>query len=159
MSKEKKEPEVKLIPKSKNKTIFILIVLLVVCAGAAVLFFKKKPVEINEIVDVVVVKDSLVSDEIPSDSIILKDSIIYVDTLEIESIEMLEPSKKRVTKKNSKVKMDNNPKYWVVFKGSDKDTTFYTLKNKKTGTKLSNKYFTKEKADKELNNFKNIISN
>ena len=27
--------------------------------------------------------------------------------------------------------MDNNPKYWMVVKGSNKDTTFYTLKKKK----------------------------
>ena len=55
--------------------------------------------------------------------------------------------------------MDNNPKYWMIVKGSNKDTTFYILKNKKTGTKLSNKYFSKEKAEEELDNFKNIISN
>ena len=39
-----------------------------------------------------------------------------------------------------------------------KDTTFYTLKNKKTGTKLSNKYYSKEIAEKELIKFKKIIS-
>ena len=44
--------------------------------------------------------------------------------------------------------MDNNPKYWMVVKGNNEDTTFYILKNRKTGTKLSNKYFSKEKAEK-----------
>ena len=86
------------------------------------------------------------------------DSILTVDTLQPENIVKAEPQKKKVIRKISKVQMDNNPKYWMVVKGSNKDTTFYTLKNKKTGTKLSNKYFSKEKAEEELNNFRNIIS-
>ena len=87
------------------------------------------------------------------------DSILTVDTMQPENIVKAESQKKKVIRKVSKVQMDNNPKYWMVVKGSNEDTTFYTLKNRKTGTKLSNKYFSKEKAEEELDNFRNIISN
>jgi len=43
-------------------------------------------------------------------------------------------------------------------KGSNSDTTFYTLKNKKTGTKLSNRFYTKKKANEELKNLRSILS-
>ena len=89
----------------------------------------------------------------------LVDSIFNVDTIQPENIFIVEPQKKKIIRKVSKLQMDNNPKYWMVVKGSNEDTTFYILKNKKTGTKLSNKYFSKEKAEEELDNFKNIISN
>ena len=159
MAKEKNEPQVKVTPKKSNKNIIILIVLLVVCGAAAFLLYEKKPPEVKETVDVSAVSDSLVSEEIIIDSTMVMDSILNVDTINSENIVKAEDSKKKkVIRKVSKVQMDNNPKYWMVIKGSNKDTTFYTLKNKKTGTKLSNKYFSKEKAEEELNNFRNIIS-
>lgn len=158
MAKEKKEPQVKVTPKKSNKNIIILIVLLLVCGAAAFLLYEKKPPEVKETVDVSAVSDSLVSEEIIVDSTMLIDSILTPDTINSENIVKAVPQKKKVIRKISKVQMDNNPKYWMVVKGSNKDTTFYTLKNKKTGTKLSNKYFSKEKAEEELNNFRNIIS-
>jgi len=158
MAKEKKEPQVKVTPKKSNKNIIILIVLLLVCGAAAFLLYEKKPPEVKETVDVSAVSDSLVSEEIIVDSTMLIDSILTLDTINSENIVKAVPQKKKVIRKISKVQMDNNPKYWMVVKGSNKDTTFYTLKNKKTGTKLSNKYFSKEKAEEELNNFRNIIS-
>ena len=159
MAKEKKEPEAKDPPKKSNKNIIILIVLLVVCGVAAFLLNEKTPVEIKENVEIKSDIDSLVTEEINVDSSTLIDSILTVDTLEFENMTIDEPEKKKVIRKVPTAQMDNNPKYWIVVKGSNKDTTFYTLKNKKTGTKLSNKYFTKEKAEAELNNFINIISN
>ena len=158
MAKEKKEPEVKVTPNKSYINIVILIVLLVVCSVAAFLLFEKKPAEIKETVDVSEVSDSLVSEKINVDSTMVMDSILTVDTLQSENIVKAVPQNKKVIRKISKMQMDNNPKYWMVVKGSNKDTTFYTLKNKKTGTKLSNKYFSKEKAEEELNNFRNIIS-
>ena len=146
MAKEKKEPQVKVTPKKSNKNIIILIVLLLVCGAAAFLLYEKKPPEVKETVDVSAVSDSLVSEEIIVDSTMLIDSILTPDTINSENIVKAVPQKKKVIRKISKVQMDNNPKYWMVVKGSNKVTTFYTLKNKKTGTKLSNKYYSKEKA-------------
>ena len=159
MAKEKKTTEAKATSKKNNKNIIILIVLLVTCSLAAFLVFEKKPPEIKETVDVSAVSDSLDSEEINVDSTMVVDSILNVDTIQPENIVIAEPQKKKIIRKVSKLQMDNNPKYWMIVKGSNKDTTFYILKNKKTGTKLSNKYFSKEKAEEELDNFKNIISN
>ena len=159
MAKEKSTKEVKAPSKKNNKNIIILIILLVICSLAAFILFEKKPPEIKETVDVSAVNDSLDSEEINVDSTMVVDSILNVDTIQQENIVIVEPQKKKIIRKVSKLQMDNNPKYWMVVKGSNEDTTFYTLKNKKTGTKLSNKYFSKEKAEEELDNFKNIISN
>ena len=54
--------------------------------------------------------------------------------------------------------MENNPNYWIVSKSSNSDTSFYVLKNKRTGTKLSNKYYSKIEANNELRNLKKILS-
>ena len=159
MVKEEKTREAKATSKKNNKNIIILIVLLVICSLAAFLLFEKKPPEIIETVDVSAVNDSLDSEEINVDSTMVVDSILNVDTIQPENIVIVEPQKKKIIRKVSKLQMDNNPKYWMIVKGSNEDTTFYILKNKKTGTKLSNKYFSKEKAEEELDNFKNIISN
>ena len=160
MAKEKKTTEVKAPSKKSNINIIILIVLLVICSVAAFLLFEKKPPEIKETVDVSAVSDSLVLEEINIDStMVMVDSTLTVDTIQPENNVKAEPQKKKVIRKVSIVQMDNNPKYWMVEKGSNEDTTFYILKNRKTGTKLSNKYFSKEKAEEELDNFRNIISN
>ena len=50
------------------------------------------------------------------------------------------------------------PSDWMVVKASNSDTTFYTLKNKKTGTKLSNRFYSKKKANEELKNFRRILT-
>ena len=65
---------------------------------------------------------------------------------------------KSTKKKASRFSIENNPNYWMVVKGSNSDTTFYTLKNKKTGTKLSNRFYSKQKANKELKKLRSILS-
>ena len=87
----------------------------------------------------------------------IKDSLATNDTLKIDIKNNFKPSINNRKRTVTKDQLDNNPKYWMVVKQSN-DTTFYTLKNKKTGTKLSNKYYSKEIAEKELIKFKKIIS-
>ena len=84
------------------------------------------------------------------------DSILKIDTVQINKPNPIVT--KKVKKKISKFKLENNPNYWIVSKSSNSDTSFYVLKNKRTGTKLSNKYYSKIEANNELRNFKKILS-
>ena len=56
------------------------------------------------------------------------------------------------------VSLDNEVDSWELLKESGDDTTFYIIYNRVTGTKLSNRYYTKDKAEAELKSFKKILS-
>ena len=73
---------------------------------------------------------------------------------------MLEDLKSQVDNiKNSKSfsKKENTTQNWIIERVAAQDTTYYVIKNSATGLKLSNRYYSKEVAEKELENFKNII--
>ena len=144
-------------PKTNKKNIFLFVGLIVVSSLAAFYIIKNKSAEKNEIFDVDPLEDSSANDTISS-----TDSIITLDTNDINKVEENEIKvnlpKKRTKKTVSKSSLENNPKNWVVSKGSNSDTSFYLLKNKKTGTKLSNKFYSKKMATDELRNLKNILS-
>ena len=144
-------------PKTNKKNIFLFVGLIVVSSLAAFYIIKNKSAEKNEIYDIDPLEDSLANDTISS-----TDSIITLDTNDINKVEENEIKvnlpKKRTKKTVSKSSLENNPKNWVVSKGSNSDTSFYILKNKKTGTKLSNKFYSKKMATDELRNLKNILS-
>ena len=158
MSEEKEElttPELK--PKTNKSNIIKLIVLIGICIIAAVLLSKNKSKLTKETIEI-----SSFSDTIPDVSLRLSDSILNTDSIsKIDSVQINKPKPvvtKKVKKKISKFKLENNPKYWIVSKSSNNDTSFYVLKNKRTGTKLSNKYYSKIEANNELRNLKKILS-
>ena len=93
-----------------------------------------------------------------NDSIVASDSIIAIDNTNLDQLENEDLKVKPIKKKASRFALENNPNYWTIVKGSNSDTTFYTLKNKKTGTKLSNKFYSKQKANKELKNLRSILT-
>ena len=117
---------------------------------AAIYLIKNKPSEKNQSFDID-----------PIEEISNNDSIITIDTSKLNQIEVEElivkPPKKKTKKKASRFSIENNPNYWIIVKGSNSDTSFYLLKNKKTGTKFSNKFYSKEKAAQELKNLRSIL--
>ena len=157
MLEEKKEltPESK--PKTNKSNIIKLIVLIGICIIAAVFLSKNKSKSTKDTIEI-----SSFSDTIPDDSLILSDSMLNTDSiLKIDSVQINKSKPvviKKVKKKISKFKLENNPNYWIVSKSSNSDTSFYVLKNKRTGTKLSNKYYSKIEANNELRNLKKILS-
>ena len=150
MSDEKKQPSKEVKSKSNKNNIFLFIGLILISGAAALYLIKSKPAEKKQTFDVVSNEENSTND-----------SIIIIDTNNLNQIEVEElivvPSKKKTKKKASRFSIENNPNYWMVVKGSNSDTTFYTLKNKKTGTKLSNKFYSKEKATEELKNLQSIL--
>ena len=153
MSEEKKQPSKEIEPKSNKKNIFLFIGLILISGAAAFYLINNKPAEKKQTFDV----DSLEEMSV-NDTTLASDSIIAVEVPNLELDEINDLKVKSTKKKASRFSIENNPKYWMVVKGSNSDTTFYTLKNKKTGTKLSNKFYDKEKANKELKNLRSILS-
>ena len=157
MSTDNKDLPPKNTPKKSKKNLIILIILLVLCSVAGFLFFEKSPEKKQEMVEVSSIEENLEVNEVVEDSSSTSESLIKNDSLELPLVKKIKPITINKKGKITKLQLDNNPNYWMVVKESN-DTTYYTLKNKKTGTKLSNKYYSKEIAEKELRQFKKIIS-
>ena len=155
MTEEKKQPLKEINPKSNKKNIFLFIGLILISGAAAFYLIKNKPAEKKQTFDVDSLEEISTNDTIvASDS----DSIIEIENTNLDQEENNDLKVKSTKKKASRFSIENNPKYWTVVKGTNSDTTFYTLKNKKTGTKLSNKFYSKQKANKELKNLRNILT-
>jgi len=153
MSEEKKQPSKEIEPKSNKKNIFLFIGLILISGAAAFYLINNKPAEKKQTFDV----DSLEEMSI-NDTTLASDSIIAIEVPNLDLDENNDLKVKSTNKKASRFSIENNPNYWMVVKGSNSDTTFYTLKNKKTGTKLSNRFYSKQKANKELKNLRSILS-
>ena len=153
MSEEKKQPSKEIEPKSNKKNIFLFIGLILISGAAAFYLINNKPAEKKQTFDV----DSLEEISI-NDTTLASDSIIAIEVPNLDKNENNDLKVKSTKKKASRFSIENNPNYWMVVKGSNSDTTFYTLKNKKTGTKLSNRFYSKRKANKELKNLRSILS-
>ena len=153
MSEEKKQPSKEIDPKSNKKNIILFIGLILISGAAAFYLINNKPAEKKQSFDV----DSLEEMSI-NDTTLASDSIIPIENPNLDKEENNDLKDKYTKKKASRFSIENNPNYWMVVKGSNSDTTFYTLKNKKTGTKLSNRFYTKKKANEELKNLRSILS-
>jgi hypothetical protein len=153
MSEEKKQPSKEIVPKSNKKNIFLFIGLILISGAAAFYLINNKPAEKKQTFDV----DSLEEMSI-NDTTLASDSIIAIEVPNLDKNENSDLKVKSTKKKASRFSIENNPNYWMVVKGSNSDTTFYTLKNKKTGTKLSNRFYSKQKANEELKNLRSILS-
>lgn len=153
MTKEKKQPLKEINPKSNKKNIFLFVGLILISGAAAFYLINNKPAEKKQTFDVDTTEEISTND-----SIVASDSIIAIDNTNLDQLENEDLKVKPIKKKASRFALENNPNYWTIVKGSNSDTTFYTLKNKKTGTKLSNKFYSKEKANEELKNLRSILT-
>ena len=153
MTKEKKQPLKEINPKSNKKNIFLFVGLILISGAAAFYLINNKPAEKKQTFDVDTTEEISTND-----SIVASDSIIAIDNTNLDQLENEELKVKPTKKRASRFTLENNPNYWTIVKGSNSDTTFYTLKNKKTGTKLSNKFYSKQKANKELKNLRSILT-
>jgi hypothetical protein len=155
MTEEKNQPSKEINPKSNKKNIFLFVGLILISGAAAFYLIKNKPAEKKQTFDVDSLEEISTNDTIvASDS----DSIVEIENTNLDQEENNDLKVKSTKKKASRFSIENNPKYWTVVKGTNSDTTFYTLKNKKTGTKLANKFYNKRKANKELKNLRNILT-
>jgi hypothetical protein len=152
MTEEKKQPLKQINPKSNKKNIFLFIGLILISGAAAFYLINNKPAEKKQTFDV----NSLEGIS-TNDSIVASDSVTVIDITNLDQLENKNLKVKPTKKKASRFSIENNPKYWLVVNGSNSDTSFYLIKNIKTGTKLSNKFYSKEKANVELKNLRSIL--
>ena len=159
MTEEKKQPSKEINPKKNKKNIFLFIGLIFISGAAALYLIKNKPSEKKQTFDLDSIENISTKDStIASDTLLVSDSITSIDTANLKQLNNQNFKVKSPKRKASRFSIENNPNYWTVVKGTNSDTTFYTLKNKKTGTKLSNKFYSKQKANKELKNLRSILT-
>ena len=152
MSKDQKEISATLSKKSSK--IFLLVFLVAVTALAAIYFFmndNEKVVE-REPVEIIEEENLEIMDTI---------EVVEEDTtmLEVDMEEVVEKvqDKPVTSPKKKRIDYNNSAKYWKTLFVNNQDTSYFIIKNSATGLKLSNRYYSKEVAEKELENFKNIF--
>ena len=152
MSKNQKE--ISDTESKKSSKIFLLVFLVAVTALAAIYFFmydNEKVVE-NEPVEIIEEEKLEIMDTI---------EVIEEDTtmLEVDAEEVVEKIQDKPVTYPEKKRIDynNSAKYWKILFVNNQDTSYFIIKNSATGLKLSNRYYSKEDAEKELENFKNIF--
>ena len=152
MSKDQKEISATLSKKSSK--IFLLVFLVAVTALAAIYFFmndNEKVVE-REPVEIIEEENLEIMDTI---------EVVEEDTtmLEVDMEEVVEKIQDKPVTSHKKKRIDynNSAKYWKTLFVNNQDTSYFIIKNSATGLKLSNRYYSKEVAEKELENFKKIF--
>ena len=159
MSDNKERTSKEIHPKKNKKNIFLFIGLIFISGAAALYLIKNKPSEKKQTFDLDSIENISTKDStFASDTLLASDSITTIDTANLNQLNNQNFKVKPPKRKASRFSIENNPNYWTVVKGTNSDTTFYTLKNKKTGTKLSNKFYSKQKANKELKNLRSILN-
>ena len=152
MSKDQKE--ISDTESKKSSKIFLLVFLVAVTALAAIYFFmndNEKVVE-NEPVEIIEEEKLEIMDTI---------EVVEEDTtmLEVDMEEVVEKiqDKPVTSPKKKRIDYNNSAKYWKTLFVNNQDTSYFIIKNSATGLKLSNRYYSKEVAEKELENFKKIF--
>ena len=154
MSKDQKETkEIPITENNKSLKIIVLVLLVTVTALAAAYFFMNDSEKVVQQEPVLVVQEEAeVTDTI---EVVQEDTTVieaYIEEVveEIQDQPVTSPKKKRID-------YNNSPKYWNILLVNNQDTSYYVIKNRVSGLTLSNRYYSKSEAEKELQNFKKII--
>ena len=101
--------------------------------------------------------------------LVVQEEAEVTDTIEVvqEDTTIMEPEVEEVVEeiqdqsvskpKKKRIDYNNSAKYWKISLVNNQDTSYYVIKNRVSGLTLSNRYYSKSEAEKELQNFKNII--
>ena len=154
MSKDQKET--KETPKTENNKslkIIVLVLLVTVTALAAAYFLMNDSEKVVKQEPVLVVQEE--AEVIETIEVVQEDTTI----MEAEVEEVVEEIQDQPVSKPKKKRIDynNSAKYWKISLVNNQDTSYYVIKNRVSGLTLSNRYYSKSEAEKELQNFKNII--
>ena len=154
MSKDQKETkEIPITENNKSLKIIVLVLLVTVTALAAAYFFMNDSEKVVQQEPVLVVQEEAeVTDTI---EVVQEDTTI----MEAEVEEVVEEIQDQPVSKPKKKRIDynNSAKYWKISLVNNQDTSYYVIKNRVSGLTLSNRYYSKSEAEKELQNFKKII--
>ena len=150
--KEKKET-----PKTESNKplkIVVLVFLVIVTALAAAYFFMNDSEKVVQQEPVQLVEEEKV-EVIDTIEVVEEDtSALEADVEEV--VEEIQDQPVNLPNKKS-IDYNNSAKYWKTSLVNNQDTSYYVIKNRISGLTLSNRYYSKSEAEKELQNFKNII--
>ena len=150
--KEKKET-----PKTESNKplkIVVLVFLVIVTALAAAYFFMNDSEKVVQQEPVQLVEEEKV-EVIDTIEVVEEDtSALEADVEEV--VEEIQDQPVNLPNKKS-IDYNNSAKYWKTSLVNNQDTSYYVIKNRISGLTLSNRYYSKSEAEKELKNFKNII--
>ena len=164
MKKQEKEKKKDNPKKKPKKLLFIILGISVVMVVGVAIFLSgsKDKLEVKEPIKKQTAEKKIQpKQEVTS---LEQDSTSNLDTVEIENLTVneeltiIEEYDKPPKVKSNKVDNENNPSNWKLVPKKSDDTSFYVIKNKITGTVLSNRYYDKKIGSKELNDFKKILS-
>ena len=157
--------------KKSKKGLFITIGALVLIVGVGLFFLNIKESSYKEKKNVQILNNDILKKANPSSKLadstsILDSTILDMNNSAEKEIEILDDEEiddvlNTISKKNNrkpKIDNENNPENWNLLKMEEVDTSFFIIKNKITGTKLSNQYYYKTRAQEELKNFEKIIT-
>ena len=95
------------------------------------------------------------------EEVVIDSSVVHQPVMDSTLNELpLEEEQEPVTEKRPTYRIDheNNPNNWRLIDVNDPDSSYFAIRNKKTGTQLINRYYTKEKGAQELKKFQKILS-
>ena len=156
--------------KKSKKGLFIIVGVLLLLIGGGLFLMSKSEISYNdkkevnanlEVAKNIDKKSELLDLNSTLDSITIDTNNLTEQEPEIfdeEEIDVILNDISQKNKRKPKPDYENNPKNWNLLKMEEDDTSFFIIKNKITGTKLSNQYYSKTKAQEELKNFKKIIT-
>ncbi len=155
MSKDQKESiESPKIGGKKSLRIIVLLILIAFSVLAAAYFFINENEKLVDQDPIKVINEEKVS---ITDSIELVEEDSNRIEVEMEQkVEVIQHNSSASPKKK-RIDYNNSAKYWKISLVNNQDTSYYVIKNRVSGLTLSNRYYSKSEAEKELQNFKNII--
>jgi len=140
-----------------KKSIIYIALASVVLIFIAFLFFWKEPIKQEEKNPINQDKKQVeIKEEVVIDSSVVHQPVID-STLNEPPVEE-EPEPAKETRQTYRIDHENNPNNWRLIDVNDPDSSYFAIRNKKTGTQLINRYYTKEKGAEELKKFQKILS-
>ena len=97
-----------------------------------------------------------IKEEVVIDSSVVHQPVIDSTLNELPVDQEQEPVTE--TRPTYRIDHENNPNNWRLIDVNDPDSSYFAIRNKKTGTQLINRYYTKEKGAEELKKFQKILS-
>ena len=152
MEKKKEKEKVSFLNK---KSIIYIALASVVLIFIAFFLFRGEPIKEEKKNPIKEEKKQVeIKEEVVIDSSVVHQPVIdsTLNELPVEQEPVTE------TRPTYRIDHENNPNNWRLIDVNDPDSSYSAIRNKKTGTQLINRYYTKEKGAEELKKFQKILS-
>ena len=140
-----------------KKSIIYIALASVVLIFIAFFLFRGEPIKEEKKIPIKEEKKQVeIKEEVVIDSSVVHQPVIDSTLKELPVEQEQEPVTE--TRPTYRIDHENNPNNWRLIDVNDPDSSYFAIRNKKTGTQLINRYYTKEKGAEELKKFQKILS-